>query len=75
MQFWSAAAHVIHCAHASTVHVSTVHVSQVCEMLLDEADGYNASGLPTSRPNSMNKYGLVLNEIGLESLFDSLLRR
>ena len=75
MQFWSAAAHVIHCAHASTVHVSTVHVSQVCEMLLDEADGYNASGLPTSRPNSMNKYGLVLNEIGLEGLFDSLLRR
>ena len=44
-------------------------------MLLDEADGYNASGLPTSRPNSMNKYGLVLNEIGLEGLFDSLLRR
>ena len=71
----SAAAHVIQCAHASTVHVSTVHVSQVCEMLLDEADGYNASGLPASRPNSMNKYGLVLNEIGLESLFDSLLRR
>ena len=80
MQFWSAAAHVIHCAHASTVHVSTVHVStvhvsQVCEMLLDEADGYNSSGLPASRPNSMNKYGLVLNEIGLESLFDSLLHR
>ena len=34
-----------------------------------------APSRPSSRPNSMNKYGLVLNEIGLEPLFDSLLRR
>ena len=43
-------------------------------MLVEEVDGYNASGLPTSRPNSMNKYGLVLNEIGMEPLFDELQR-
>ena len=38
---------------------------EACKMLVEEVDGYNASGLPTSRPNSMNKYGLVLNEIGM----------
>ena len=34
-----------------------------------------ASGLPLGRPNSMNKYGLVLNEVGMEPLFDSLQSR
>ena len=47
---------------------------EACAMLVEEVDGYNASGLPTSRPNSMNKYGLVLNEIGMEPLFDELQR-
>ena len=46
-----------------------------CAMLVREVDDYNASGLPTSRPNSMNKYGLVLNEIGMEPLFDSMQSR
>lgn len=41
-------------------------------MLIQEVDHYSASGLPVSRPNSMNKYGLVLNEIGMEAMFDSL---
>jgi len=46
-----------------------------CEMIIDEVDTYTASGLPTSRPNSMNKYGLVLNEIGMEPMFNSLQER
>ena len=41
-------------------------------MLVDEVDAYGSSGLPTARPNSMNKYGLVMNEIGMEPVFDSL---
>ena len=36
-------------------------------------DSYLASGLKAARPNSMNQYGLVLNEVGMEALFDSLL--
>uniref|UniRef100_A0A7S0P0A0 Fe2OG dioxygenase domain-containing protein n=1 Tax=Calcidiscus leptoporus TaxID=127549 RepID=A0A7S0P0A0_9EUKA len=46
-----------------------------CAALLSELDAYAASGLPTSRPNSMNKYGLILNEIGMEQMFDSLVER
>ena len=36
---------------------------------------YSGSGLPVSRPNSMNKYGLVLNDVGMEPLFDQLQRK
>ena len=48
---------------------------EACDKLTDEVDAYAASGLPQARPNSMNKYGLVLNEIGMERLFDSLQER
>lgn len=48
---------------------------ECCGMLLDELDSYAASGLPVSRPNSMNKYGLVLNEIGMEPVFTSLVEQ
>ena len=51
-----------------------LHV-QACAMFVAEVDAYAASGLPTARPNSMNKYGLVLNEIGMEHVFDSLQER
>jgi hypothetical protein len=37
-----------------------------CDMLLDEVEHYADSGLPVRRPNSMNNYGLIVNEIGLE---------
>lgn len=39
---------------------------EFCDKFLEEVDNYYASGLPIRRPNSMNKYGLTVNEIGLE---------
>lgn len=45
-----------------------------CAMLVAEVDAYAESGLPQARPNSMNKYGLVLNEVGMEATFDTLQR-
>ena len=41
-----------------------------CAMLVAEVDADAESGLPQARPNSMNKYGLVLNEVGMEALDD-----
>eukprot|EP00191_Tetraselmis_sp_GSL018_P013208 CAMPEP_0177578138 /NCGR_PEP_ID=MMETSP0419_2-20121207/175_1 /TAXON_ID=582737 /ORGANISM="Tetraselmis sp., Strain GSL018" /LENGTH=336 /DNA_ID=CAMNT_0019066535 /DNA_START=114 /DNA_END=1125 /DNA_ORIENTATION=+ len=38
---------------------------EFCKMFLEEIDNYYASGLPIRRPNSMNNYGLIVNEIGL----------
>lgn len=44
--------------------------------MLQDVLAYEAApDLPKSRPNSMNRYGLILNDIGLESQFDGLMRR
>lgn len=34
---------------------------------------YEASDFPKPRPNSMNNYGIVLNDMGFEAMFDLLL--
>ena len=46
-----------------------------CERLLDELQAYEASGLPVVRPNSMNNYGVIVNQIGMKALIDDLQRR
>lgn len=46
-----------------------------CDALMDEAAHFQASGLPVARPNSMNNYGLILNEIGMEQAMDALQAR
>ena len=46
----------------------------LCDRLLDEAKHYTASGLPQRAPNTMNNYGVVLNEVGLRPTFDAVLR-
>lgn len=43
-----------------------------CDKLVAEIHNFYASGLPARRPNSMNSYGIILNEIGLEPLIDEL---
>lgn len=40
--------------------------------LLDEVDNYFETGLPVRRPNSMNNYGLILNEIGMKPAITEL---
>lgn len=47
---------------------------EFCDELLAEAKHYQESGFPQKAPNSMNNYGLVLNEVGLRFTFDALLR-
>lgn len=39
-----------------------------CTKLVEEVESYEASGLPVSRPNSMNNFGLILDVIGLRPL-------
>lgn len=48
--------------------------SSFCDTLIEELDNYEASGYPQKRPNTMNNYGLIVNEMGLQSLMDSLLQ-
>eukprot|EP00008_Paramoeba_atlantica_P015668 CAMPEP_0201477772 /NCGR_PEP_ID=MMETSP0151_2-20130828/2738_1 /ASSEMBLY_ACC=CAM_ASM_000257 /TAXON_ID=200890 /ORGANISM="Paramoeba atlantica, Strain 621/1 / CCAP 1560/9" /LENGTH=460 /DNA_ID=CAMNT_0047858605 /DNA_START=40 /DNA_END=1422 /DNA_ORIENTATION=+ len=43
--------------------------NQLCKMFVEELENYATSGLPKKRPNSMNNYGLILNEIGMGGFF------
>mmetsp|Transcript_141469 Transcript_141469/g.257107 ORF Transcript_141469/g.257107 Transcript_141469/m.257107 type:complete len:515 (+) Transcript_141469:50-1594(+) len=43
-----------------------------CEQFVEEIFNFYKSGLPARRPNSMNNYGIILNEIGLEPMINEL---
>ena len=45
---------------------------ELCRAFVEELDKFHATGLPARRPNSMNNYGIVVNEIGMESALDQL---
>jgi len=46
---------------------------EFCDKLLEEAKHYSDTGMPQRAPNSMNNYGVVLNEIGLRPSFQRML--
>merc|ERR1711988_473842 len=43
-----------------------------CRLLVDELANFEASGRQTARPNSMNDYGSILTELGLDKLATQL---
>jgi hypothetical protein len=43
-----------------------------CRALIDEIQNFEKSGLPINRPNSMNNYGGVLDDIGFYKTFEEL---
>ena len=45
-----------------------------CAMVLEEIEGYQLSGLPIRRPNSMNNYGIIVNHIGMQQAITWLQR-
>lgn len=48
--------------------------TEFCRMFLEEVDSYRSTGLPTRRVNSMNRYGLIVNEIGMHAMISVLQR-
>jgi ubiquitin-protein ligase len=57
------------------VHSFALFSPRFCRALCAELDAYERSPLPKRRPNSMNAYGLILNECGFEANVDELLCR
>jgi len=57
---------------ATEVYSFPLFTQEFCERYIEEIYSFYASGLPVRRPNSMNNYGVVLNEIGLEPMNDML---
>lgn len=54
------------------VYTFEIFSEKLCEMIIEELHAYEASGLPKRRPNSMNNYGLVVNDIGMEYFINRL---
>lgn len=49
-----------------------IFTMEFCELLMEEIRHFYGSKLPAKRPNSMNNYGIILNDIGLEPLIFDL---
>ncbi|XP_055936341.1 2-oxoglutarate and iron-dependent oxygenase domain-containing protein 2-like [Argiope bruennichi] len=52
-----------------------VFTKSLCDELLKELDHYQDSSLPKGRPNSMNRYGVLLDELGFHDNFSKVLRK
>jgi len=57
------------------VYTGQVLDTRQCSLLLEELQHFTHSGLPRSQPNSMNRHGLLLRELGLDSLVEQLRAR
>ena len=61
--------------HTPGVYSVPFFTDAACALLLEESSRFDDSELPKSRPNSMNRYGLVLDDVGLLPFFAMLRRR
>eukprot|EP00298_Acanthocystis_sp_HF-20_P022979 c31291_g1_i1.p1 GENE.c31291_g1_i1~~c31291_g1_i1.p1 ORF type:complete len:267 (+),score=91.48 c31291_g1_i1:79-801(+) len=52
-----------------------VFSEEFCDILIDEIDNANSISLNFTRPNSMNNYGVIANEIGLKNFIDELVEQ
>ena len=43
-----------------------------CHIFNDEMNNFKSSGLPRDRPNSMNKHGVLVDQLGLDPLLDAI---
>ncbi|XP_061458518.1 2-oxoglutarate and iron-dependent oxygenase domain-containing protein 2 isoform X2 [Rhineura floridana] len=47
---------------------------EFCHAFIEELENFEQSEMPKGRPNSMNNYGVLLNELGLDETFITPLR-
>ncbi|CAJ1068291.1 -oxoglutarate and iron-dependent oxygenase domain-containing protein 2 isoform X1 [Xyrichtys novacula] len=59
---------------AARVYRFPVFEKRFCEELLEELEHFEQSSAPKGRPNTMNRYGILLNEIGFDKNFITPLR-
>ncbi|KAM4577224.1 2-oxoglutarate and iron-dependent oxygenase domain-containing protein 2 [Odontesthes bonariensis] len=59
---------------ASRVYRFAVFEKRFCEQLVEELEHFEQSSAPKGRPNTMNHYGILLNELGFDEGFITPLR-
>ncbi|KAM6423470.1 2-oxoglutarate and iron-dependent oxygenase domain-containing protein 2 isoform 2-T2 [Liasis olivaceus] len=51
-----------------------IFTKEFCQAFIEELEHFERSEMPKGRPNSMNNYGVLLNELGLDENFVTPLR-
>ncbi|NWI73281.1 OGFD2 protein, partial [Dryoscopus gambensis] len=51
-----------------------VFTEEFCQAFVDELENFEQSDMPKGRPNTMNNYGVLLNELGMDERFLTPLR-
>ncbi|XP_027508106.1 2-oxoglutarate and iron-dependent oxygenase domain-containing protein 2 isoform X2 [Corapipo altera] len=51
-----------------------VFTEEFCQTFVDELENFEQSDMPKGRPNTMNNYGVLLNELGMDEGFLTPLR-
>ncbi|NXJ60553.1 OGFD2 protein, partial [Rostratula benghalensis] len=51
-----------------------VFTEEFCKAFVDELENFEQSDMPKGRPNTMNNYGVLLNELGMDETFITPLR-
>ncbi|XP_021268289.1 2-oxoglutarate and iron-dependent oxygenase domain-containing protein 2 isoform X2 [Numida meleagris] len=51
-----------------------VFTEEFCQAFIEELENFEQSDMPRGRPNSMNNYGVLLNELGMDENFITPLR-
>ncbi|CAG2101586.1 unnamed protein product [Medioppia subpectinata] len=51
-----------------------IFTEDFCRKFVEEIDNFNDSPMPKTRPNTMNNYGILLNELGFDEHFLTPLR-
>lgn len=64
----------LHSIPGKRIYCFPVFVPQFCRDLVEELEKFENSWLEKGRPNTMNNYGILLNELGLDKFFITPLR-
>ncbi|XP_048467176.1 2-oxoglutarate and iron-dependent oxygenase domain-containing protein 2 isoform X1 [Rhincodon typus] len=64
----------IHSLPAERVYSIPVFTEEFCGQLIGELENFEQSEMPKGRPNTMNNYGVLLNELGFDETFITPLR-
>ncbi|KAM3936889.1 2-oxoglutarate and iron-dependent oxygenase domain-containing protein 2 [Leptodactylus fuscus] len=64
----------LHSIPGKRIYCFPVFVPQFCSDFIEELENFEKSQLEKGRPNTMNNYGVLLNELGLDESFITPLR-
>jgi len=65
---------LFHQETSTGIYSFSMFTQKFCSELIEEVENFEKSGLPVARPNSMNNYGVILEEIGFKQFFQQLLK-